>query len=259
MILASETADQAEFLGRSTWRKSRAVAEIHSMANNLPHLPDVLCAFLTGALSTWIRFCEEFEVGGDIDSFTAAERESAWMPGTNDINEGTLGTVVRINRRNKPTQTMHQNVAQAMFSRNETQAFIDENFIDEDHTFVMQETRRRDKDQLESKRLEQIRIHEERVVTEKRMAAQKRLQAAADSAAKVAATNFKLIDSSSHLEAMKCAELDEQLAILKQWDLSLRAPSYYKPKSVKLATAIAAFERYEARGRTQVIGGTVGT
>ena len=34
----------------------------------------------------------EFHEGGMIDNTTAEEKEKAWMPPTNDANEGALGT-----------------------------------------------------------------------------------------------------------------------------------------------------------------------
>ncbi|KAF8837647.1 hypothetical protein BDN67DRAFT_972671 [Paxillus ammoniavirescens] len=54
----------------------------------LPNLRDLLVVFLRGALETWVRFMEEFVPGGLIATSTAAERELATMPTTNDINEG---------------------------------------------------------------------------------------------------------------------------------------------------------------------------
>lgn len=251
LLLASDTADSAEFLGQATWRKSRAVAEIHAMCSSLPHIQPVLCAFLTGALETWERFCEEFVEGGAVDQLTKPERESAWMPATNDVNEGTLGKVVRINRRNKPTQTMHQNVAQTMFAQNETQEFVEENFTAEDHDFCRREARIRDASQLEAKRLAEIGEHEDAKVAAKRARDQIREDRAAVNRAATAAATCNLVSSISELEPMKVKQLDEQLDVLRQWDMSIRAKSFYGNKKEKLAAAVAAFERYEARGRAQ--------
>ena len=41
---------------------------------------------------TWKRFISEFAPGGLIDEATAEEKELAWMPPTNDINEGAVGS-----------------------------------------------------------------------------------------------------------------------------------------------------------------------
>jgi hypothetical protein len=109
------------------------------------------------------------------------------MPGTNDVNEGALGKVVRINRWNKPTQTKHQNVAQAKFSYNNTQQFMDNEFIAEDHTFIIQEARRQDESHLEQQRLTEIWEHDERVVAARRQKDLDKQEKAAEYAAKVAA------------------------------------------------------------------------
>ncbi|KAF7972903.1 hypothetical protein HWV62_16626 [Athelia sp. TMB] len=250
LLLTPETADSAEFLGQSTWRKSRAVAEIHSICSSLPHLRSLLCAFLTGTLTTWERFCEEFNEDGDIAQLSESARESAWMPATNDINEGTLGKVVRINRRDKPTQTMHQNVAQVMYMRNETQEFVEEHFTEADYTFCRREARLRDASQLEAKRLTEIREHDEAVVASKRARDQAREDVAAQNRARIAAATNKLISTIADLPKMTCSQLDEQLEIFRQWDTSIRAKSYYGKKAEKVAAVTAAFKRYEERGRT---------
>lgn len=246
LLLSSATADEAEFLKCKTWRKSRAVTAIHSMTINLPHIRPLLIAFLTGALDTWIRFCEEYTEGGTVDGMTVSERESAWMPSTNDVNEGTLGKVVRINRRNKPTQTMHQNVSQAIFTHNNTQDFMNEEFVPEDDKFVMQEARRLDKSGLEKQRLAELREHDEHVVATKRQKDAERERTAAAKAAKVAAAT--LIKTRSELDGLTCDGLNEQLSILRQWDDTIRAKSFYKTKQEKFDAVRAALDRYDARG-----------
>jgi len=41
---------------------------------------------------TWKKFTSEFAPGGLIDKATADERKLVWMPSTNDVNEGALGS-----------------------------------------------------------------------------------------------------------------------------------------------------------------------
>jgi len=48
--------------------------------------------FFKGAAETWERFTTEFAPGGMIDIATADQRERAWLPATNDICEGALGS-----------------------------------------------------------------------------------------------------------------------------------------------------------------------
>jgi hypothetical protein len=65
--------------------------ESHGLAPELPHLSSVLVAFFQGAAETWKCFISEFAPGGLIDEATADEKDFAWMPPTNDVNEGALG------------------------------------------------------------------------------------------------------------------------------------------------------------------------
>ena len=58
----------------------------------LPYLKELLIANFTGADETWTCFTSEFSPGGLIDAATTEERNLAWMPATNDENEGALGS-----------------------------------------------------------------------------------------------------------------------------------------------------------------------
>jgi len=59
--------------------------------STFPHIHGLLTAFFKGAEETWKQFTSEFAPDGLIDQSTAEEKELAWMPATNDINEGALG------------------------------------------------------------------------------------------------------------------------------------------------------------------------
>lgn len=74
------------------WKSPEVVAKIQRMAPEFPHLKPLLVAFFTGASQTWKRFTSEFAPGGLIDEATAEEKDLAWMPPTNDVNEGALGS-----------------------------------------------------------------------------------------------------------------------------------------------------------------------
>ena len=62
------------------------------MKNDLPHLKELISAFFEGALTTWHRFTAEFTPGRLIDMSSIDEKDKAWMPSTNDANEGALGS-----------------------------------------------------------------------------------------------------------------------------------------------------------------------
>jgi hypothetical protein len=74
------------------WHYPDVIKAIHKMEPELPHLKQVLVAFFIGAAETWKRFTSEFAPGGLIDEATVEEKKLAWMPATNDVNEGALGS-----------------------------------------------------------------------------------------------------------------------------------------------------------------------
>jgi hypothetical protein len=97
------------------WQWPEIVAAIHEQAVGLPHLQVLLITFLKGALETWIHFTSEFMSGGRIDHSTAAQWDQAYMPTTNDANEGMLRSK-QVYSRNNPTgcNGCAQNVAQQL-------------------------------------------------------------------------------------------------------------------------------------------------
>ncbi|KAJ7101998.1 hypothetical protein C8R44DRAFT_843406, partial [Mycena epipterygia] len=115
----------------------------------------ITMAFFRGALTTWTRFSSEFAPGGVIDQCSATEKELAWMPSTNDANEGALGSY-RVAVRGKPSLTLHQYNSLAMYRRNDTQAFMDAVLTDDDHAYIMRAARRVDASGAEAQRRQEI-------------------------------------------------------------------------------------------------------
>ena len=70
-----------------------------------------------------------------LDEATVEEKEMAWMPGTNDVNEGTLGSFRSLMRRH-PCLSLLQYNAQAMYFHNNTAAFMSRFFKDEDYKYI---------------------------------------------------------------------------------------------------------------------------
>ncbi|KAF8960711.1 hypothetical protein BDZ97DRAFT_1597629, partial [Flammula alnicola] len=135
-------------------------------------------AFFRGALATWERFSSEFAPGGLIDESSAEEKHLAWMPATNDINEGALGAY-RVVTRGKPSMTLHQYNALAMFRHNDTQAYMDAVFTCDDHIYIMREARRLDASGIEAvrrKELVDFRVEVARIRKEKEEARVQKLK-----------------------------------------------------------------------------------
>ena len=92
--------------------------------------------FFTGAANTWERFTSKFAEGGLIDEATAEERDLAWLPSTNDENEGALGSFRQLMSR-QPQLTLLNHNALAMFYKNNTQAFMVAKFTEpEDYQYL---------------------------------------------------------------------------------------------------------------------------
>ena len=102
------------------------VVAIIEMAPQLPLMKDLLIVFLNGGSETWECFISEFAPGGLVDKATT---EHAWMPATNDINEGALGSF-RVLMHWQPQLTLLSQNALAMFFRNDTAAFMKKKFTE---------------------------------------------------------------------------------------------------------------------------------
>jgi len=133
------------------WEKPDVVEAISKHMPELPHLSNVLVVFFGNAHATWKNFTTEFTPGGVIDSATDLQKELAWMPATNDVNEGMLGSLQQFWRFN-PRATLHNFNSLAMFQRNNTQPFMNKHFKEDDHKFLMHMGREVDSSGLESKR-----------------------------------------------------------------------------------------------------------
>jgi hypothetical protein len=132
-LLCENPSSITASLGEDEWQHPNIFKSITDLA--LPHLEELLVAFFTGADETWTRFTSEFVPGGLIDAATTEEQELAWMPATNDENEGALGSFRKLIRQ-LPQLTMQGYNGLSMFFRNNTQLFMEAKFTtDEDHKF----------------------------------------------------------------------------------------------------------------------------
>jgi hypothetical protein len=119
----------------------------------LPHLKDLLVQFFKDACETWKHFTTEFRPGGVIDEATDLQKELAWIPATNDVNEGILGSYRQFARFH-PRATLHMFNGQATYQRNNTKAFIIKYFDEDDYKFLMKMCCELDASGVEEKRKE---------------------------------------------------------------------------------------------------------
>ena len=138
-------------LSGEVWGRPDGFYAIHALIPRLPHLREALVAFFQGALDTWERFTSEFAADGLIASSTAAERARAWIPTTNDVNEGALGDL-RVWKRKAPSMTLLHFNSRKMYKRNDTKTFM-ENLTPEANKFIKQSARLLDSIQLEKQNL----------------------------------------------------------------------------------------------------------
>ena len=163
------TSETGTFDGQA-WRSKEVVDKINKLAPELPNLKGAIVSFFGGAYESWKRFTSEYSPGGLIDEATQEEKDLAWMPTTNDINEGALGQF-RVMIRRQPQLTLLQYNARTMFSRNKTATFMDEMFSEDTHKYIRDLARV--KDDSEKERKTQIVKHaEERIAV--RVAAKKK-------------------------------------------------------------------------------------
>ncbi|KAJ7213389.1 hypothetical protein GGX14DRAFT_392897 [Mycena pura] len=142
-------------LHTSPWRNPLAIEAVIKLIPSLSHLKAITMAFFRSSLTTWIRFSSEFAPGGLIDQCSASEKQLAWMPSTNDTNEGALGAYY-VAIWGKPCLTLHHYNSLVMYRRNDTQDFMDAVLTNEDHTFIMREARKIDSNGLERLRRQDI-------------------------------------------------------------------------------------------------------
>lgn len=122
-------------IDRKEWDNPKAMKAVFELMPKLPHLKQITVAFFNGANVTWKHFSAEFALGRLIDKASAEEKHLAWMPPTNNVNEGALGGY-QVTNRGKPSMTLHQYNVMAMFKHNETQSYMDATYLKEDHQFI---------------------------------------------------------------------------------------------------------------------------
>lgn len=151
LVLGQDATFKTATFDGQRWEDDLAFIAVQKNIPELLHISGLLVGFLKGCLETWIRFTEEFEEGGIIDGLTAEEHEAAWMPATNDANEGALGMMHVIMRR-KPQLTLRQMNAWFMVKMNHTDQWMKcVDLTEEDHAYIRKMQRLMEAKKLENK------------------------------------------------------------------------------------------------------------
>ncbi|KDQ56101.1 hypothetical protein JAAARDRAFT_48449 [Jaapia argillacea MUCL 33604] len=234
LILAQDASHQTGSLDGQPWEHPDVIESIHRCAAGLPYLEPVFVAFMEGTAKGWEHFTLEFRDDGPITNLSVADKDVAWMPATNNINEGSLGWK-RVISRQKPVQTAHQQNAMGMYI-----------LEDEDQGYIIQAARKRDESGLEQRRLVELAEAHQREVEANRMKKAEQERKMAKKLKKLEAVT--LILNISKLHGINCTRLDEQLNVYCQIDeiVQKQKKKDRKTKAVKLLALEGAITQYKA-------------
>jgi hypothetical protein len=169
LLLASDFDYKTGALDSKPWERPELFYAVQRMADSLPHLEPCLVAFFKGALETWERFSSEFTDGGAISQLSEAEKETVFIPATNDHNEGALGSL-RQTWRHAPNMTIGQYNARTLYKLNNTSSFVRSVLGPQDKKFLRQEARKVDGSGAEERMRKEQAQHDQQTVDEKRKA-----------------------------------------------------------------------------------------
>ncbi|KLO04071.1 hypothetical protein SCHPADRAFT_841053, partial [Schizopora paradoxa] len=150
LIFSRTSCMEDSHLDGQIWEQPEVYYGIRALSEKLEHFEGAMRAFLVGALSTWQRFAEEYREGGAVALASPQDRARAWMPRTNCINEGALGAK-RVYARKNPKGTDATFNDLKMYIDNDTSAFMETHFVDEDYAYLRKVARERDKEPRQQK------------------------------------------------------------------------------------------------------------
>ncbi|KAJ7446010.1 hypothetical protein B0H11DRAFT_2338181 [Mycena galericulata] len=220
------------------------------MASKLPHLEQILVAFLKATIPAWRRFSKEFEPGGIIDSLTPAEKLLMFIPPTNDANEGLLGGW-RVYSRARSSGTIAHFSAQAAYHRNNTEAFSDAKLdTEEDALYIMRLARVEDASGAMRRFREELMEFKQRAAEASRKKQQDKIDEAAARIAELQA--ILVITDREELANLKRDGLREQLDVRRElWKEEGISKKKLKDMKTKPQMLRAIIESDERRGASQ--------
>ncbi|KAF8188240.1 hypothetical protein K438DRAFT_1972424 [Mycena galopus ATCC 62051] len=222
ILFGDELAFETATLDGQPWYNPLAIEAVIKIMPSIPH----------------------FAPGGLIDECSATEKQLAWMPSTNDANEGALGAY-RVAVRGKPSLTLQQYNSLAMYRRNDTQNFMDAVLSDEDHTYIMREARKIDCNGLE-------RLRRQKIIDFRLKTAEMHKAKATAAAQKALETRRQLrkiaiVTHTTNLNDLTIPKIHLQLNTLRLRGVPNILPnSRYRLKTAKLEALGAALQLYFA-------------
>ena len=258
MLLLSVNTDSylSATLDGKVWHQPHIIYTILTMKNDLPHLKELISAFFEGALTTWHRFTAEFTPGGLIDMSSIDEKDGAWMPSTNDVNEGALGSF-QVYLRSKPSTTMASYNVQAMFHRNGTQSFMSLHLTEvDDDKYIKRIARQEDSSGKERKRKDELLQHEKEIVEVKRRKDEVSKKKKTDKEDRLSRIQLELDMTTLRNQKFTNAMLVDQLDLHHQFNTDIPPKSQLKNKEMLLEALVSAIEYYSSRSiHTNLIQG----
>ena len=239
-LLCENPSYSTASLDGDEWQHPNIFKSIKNL--DLPYLKELLVAFFTGADETWTHFTSEFAPGGLIDAATTEERDLAWMPATNDENEGALGSFRKLIRQ-QPQLTMQAYNGLTMFFRNNTELFMEAKFTtEEDYKFLHKIARETGSGEQEWRKAGvDYRDDKQDRLIEKRRKKEKKAQENAERIAGTAIILDKKIVSN-----LKGNHLLDQIKIFKEAgapNLEDGIPKYANDKRQALVDAVELYEK----------------
>ncbi|KEP45955.1 hypothetical protein V565_228100 [Rhizoctonia solani 123E] len=243
LLLIPDPSGALTTLDSKPWDRPEVVYRALCLVPQLPNVYPLLSAFFYGALKAWERFASEFNEEGIIHQASQEQRDSAWVPATNDVSEGALGQRRQMHRR-APTMTDEQFNARVIWKRNETEKWAKEMLTEEDEKYVRREAR--DLDASGASKARRIAANK---ALEERAAEGRAKQAKRDarlSSAKQRLAQVVLVEDATYesLQKMKVKDLDKQIDKLREaGDKAVRAKSMLSNKHAKIKEILGGLER----------------
>lgn len=152
LLFGPEMSSVEESVDGQQWDRPEAMYMVAHLVPGLPHLRGLIIYFFEGALQAWECFAGEFAPGGQVDRPTATEKDNAWMPTTNDHNEGGLGALRQAKHR-APNTSLEFINSKSQYKKNNTQSFINAKMnTPEDQASLRRTAREIDSEGREKKR-----------------------------------------------------------------------------------------------------------